>query len=339
MANGIKTIRDIAEIAGVSQSTVSKALNDRPDIGAKTRDRILQIASEQGFTPSIFGKGLKQRNTENVGVIFIRESQPLSGNPFYSRVLEGIEAELALNNYNLVLHLLPENGIDQPPKMIRDHYIDGVILVGVIRQAYIEKLQSYGIPIILVDPKREFPDHSQVLIDNEQGAYTATAHLIRKGHTRIGFISGELDRQSFKLRYDGYIKALRGAGIPFNKTLVRSFGLEQGYDHVKELMKLRQPPTAIFAANDINALNGYRACQDLGLRIPEDVSIIGFDDIDLGRFAAPALSTIRVYKEELGSMAVRLMLKQIPDSSVKPVTVMIPTRLVERESVTEFINA
>jgi len=338
MANGTKTIKDIAEIAGVSQSTVSKALNARPDVGAKTRDRILKIADEEGFTPSIFGKGLKQKLTENVGVIFIRESQPLSGNPFYSRVLEGIEAELALNNYNLVLHLLPETGIDIPPKMIRDHYVDGVILVGVIRQAYIEKLKTYGIPIILVDPKREFRDYGQILIDNEHGAYEATNHLIKNGHQRIGFISGELDRLSFKQRYDGYVKALRGAGITFNKSLIRTHGLEQGYEHVVDLMKLRNPPTAIFAANDINAINGYRAFKDLGISVPEDVSIIGFDDIDLGRIATPALSTIRVYKEEMGSMAVRLMLKQIQDEDGKPITVMIPTRMVERDSVRSLVE-
>ncbi len=333
MVNATKTIKDIAELAGVSQSTVSKALNARQDVGPKTRDRILRIARAEGYTPNGFGKGLKQKITENVGVIFCRESQPLSGNPFYSRVLEGIEAELALNNYNLFLHLLPESGISGPPKMLRERYVDGIVLVGNMRHDFIAQMREFNLPIVLVDPKTNFDSCSQILIDNEHGAYEATQYLIKAGHRRIGFISGDLERASFKQRFDGYSKALRAAGIPMRQDYVRAFGLERGYDHVKELLSMDDRPTAIFAANDINAVYGYRAIKEMGLRLPEDISLVGFDDIDLGKIASPPLTTIRVYKEELGSMAVRVLLRKIKEDDQRPITVMIPTRLVERESV------
>lgn len=327
------TIKDIAKLANVSQSTVSKALNRRPDVSEHTRNRIVEIAEEHHFIPNAFGKGLKRRTTENVGVIFCRESQPLSGNPFYSRVLEGIEGELAINNYNLVLHLIPENYKVDLPKMVRERQVDGLILVGVLKQDFINSIVSKNIPVVLVDPKILTENMSQILIDNEHGAFIATQYLIRLGHRRIGFISGDIERLSFKQRYDGYVKSLKYGNVPFNSELISTGGLEQGYEHVKKLLGLEQRPTAIFAANDINAIYGYRAIMDLNFRVPDDISIVGFDDIELSRISAPPLTTLRVYKEEMGSIAVRTLIKIINSEIERPVTTLIPVKLIERESV------
>ncbi|MBN2356383.1 LacI family DNA-binding transcriptional regulator, partial [candidate division KSB1 bacterium] len=199
------TIKTIAKEAQCSVSTVSKALNGRPDVGEETRQKILEIARKHQFYPNAFGKGLKRKHTENIGVIFCREFQPLSVNPFYSRVLEGIEAELAINNYNLVLHLLPEVYTGEMPKMIREHQIDGLILIGVLHQEFIDHVEALHIPAILVDPKITSDSFHQILIDNEHGAFEATQYLILKGHRRIAFISGDLERQSFRQRFDGYL--------------------------------------------------------------------------------------------------------------------------------------
>ncbi len=327
------TIKDIAKLANVSQSTVSKALNSRPDVSEHTRNRIVEIAEEHHFIPNAFGKGLKRRTTENVGVIFCRESQPLSGNPFYSRVLEGIEGELAINNYNLVLHLIPENDKVDLPKMVRERQVDGLILVGVLKQDFINSIVSKNIPVVLVDPKILTENMSQVLIDNEHGAFIATQYLIRLGHRKIGFISGDIERLSFKQRYDGYVKSLKYGNVSFDSELVSTGGLEQGYEHVKKLLSLEQRPTAIFAANDINAIYGYRAIMDLNFRVPDDISIVGFDDIELSRISAPPLTTLRVYKEEMGSIAVRTLIKIINNEIERPVTTIIPVKLIERESV------
>lgn len=327
------SIKQIAREANVSPSTVSKALNQRHDISEQTRKKILEIAREHNFVPSALGKNLRQNKTENIGVIFCRESQPLSGNPFYSRVLEGIEAELAINNYNLILHLLPNEIQCAIPKMIRERQVDGVILGGVMSTAFMERLASMKIPAVMVDPKIVIKDISQVLIDNEHGAFQAVQYLIDHGHKRIGFISGDLDRLSFIQRFKGYKKALSFNGLKFEETLVRTGGLEKGYEHTEELLKLENRPTAIFAANDINAIFGYKAIKDNQLRIPEDISMIGFDDIELSKIASPPLTTIRVYKEELGSLAVRQLLQVVNKEAGHPVNALIPTRLVERESV------
>jgi len=327
------TIKDIAKLANVSQSTVSKALNDRPDVGSETKEHILKIAEQHNFLPNASGKALKMKLTENIGVIFRRDDNPLSSNPFYSRVLEGIEAELAFNDYNLVLHLVPEHKIPVLPKMVRERQVDAVVLVGIKHEAFVRQLQQAHVPVILVDPKTEISNCSQVLIDNENGAFLATQHLIESGHERIGFISGELSRWSFKQRLDGYLKALRYHNLSVEEELIKAGGLEAGYELTKSLLMLPHRPTAIFSANDINAIYGYKAINEFGLKIPEDISVAGFDDIDLSKMAIPPLTTVRVYKEELGSVAVRNLRQLLQDKNTGYTTTIIPVRFIKRESV------
>lgn len=332
------TIRDIAKAANVSLSTVSKALNNRHDVSQGTRRRILDIADELNFHASTFGKGLKNKRTENIGVIFCRESRPLSLNPFYSRVLEGIEAELAINNYNLVLHLLPEVYHGEYPKMLKERHVDGVVLVGVLQENFIHQLSNDKIPTILVDPKFATDNFSQILIDNEHGAFLATQYLIKHGHTKIAFISGDLDRESFRQRFIGFKKAMNHHRLKVEQDYVQIGGLEEGYEQVDALVKMKDRPTAIFATNDLNAIYGYKAIKDNGLHIPEDISMVGFDDIAMAKMTTPPLTTIRVYKEEMGSIAVRILLKIVKKTIINPITTLVPIRLIERDSVTPIIK-
>ena len=327
------TIKDIAKLAGVSQATVSKALNNRPDIGLVTKSKILEIVKEVQFSPDAFAKSLKNRCSENIGVIFGRVTSPLSGNPFFSKVLEGIEAEIAVNNFNLILQILYNRYTDQLPKMVRERRVEGLILVGIFDKRFIDAITEKNIPIVFVDPKENMPHFTQILIDNEQGALLATQYLINAGHERIGFISGDTARMSFRQRFEGYRKALIYNGIELRDNFVKTGGIEKGYEHVKKLL-MHESLTAIFAANDINAIYGYKAIHEMGLRIPDDISIIGFDDIELAKISSPPLTTIRVYKEELGSIAVRTLLRIIKKEIHETATmVVIPVKLIERKSV------
>ncbi len=332
----MSTIKDIAKLANVSVSTVSKALNARADVSERTRKKILQIAEQINYDISRLRRDSPLVKSKNIDVIFCREEKPLSLNPFYSRVLEGIEGELALNHFNLVLTLLPNKENVLLPEPVIHHEVDGIILVGVFSQNFINKIKKVKLPVVLIDPKIVVEEFTQVLIDNEHGSYTATQYLIQKGHRRIGFISGPLERQSFFQRFVGYKKALEFHGIPVEKELVQTGGLEEGYQNTRRLLKLPQPPTAIVSANDINAIYGIRAIQEAGLKVPDDISIIGFDDIELAKMSSPQLTTIRVYKEEMGSIAVRLLIQQLKCEINKPVTSIVPTRLVERNSVKEL---
>ncbi|MCP4414144.1 MAG: LacI family transcriptional regulator [Gammaproteobacteria bacterium] len=327
------TIDEIATIAKVSKSTVSKALNNRADIGKETKKRILEIARQHEFIPHPFGKGLKSKITENIGVIFCREVLPISANPFYSRVLEGVEAETAINNRNLMLQFGTEGRIKDVPKMIRERQIDGVILIGNMTFDFIDLIKSKNIPLVLIDPQFETDSCSQIVMDNEHGAFLAIQYLIKMGHRRIGFISGDINRLSFKQRYSGYIKAMKQYSLDIDNDLIATGGMENGYEYTKKLLSAEEPPTAIFSTNDTNAHFGYKAARDLGLKIPEDISFIGFDDIDMSHMISPPLTTIKAYKEELGSIAVRVLLKKIEKSEIRNHTNIIPVRLVERDSV------
>jgi len=326
------TIKDIARLANVSQSTVSKALNNRPDIGETTKRKVLEIAEQHNFIPNAAGKALKKRFTENIGVIFRRDDNPLR-NPFFSRVLEGIEAEIAFNHYNLVLHLMPDYKKPELPKMVRERQVDGIILIGTKNKTFVEELKKAKVPTVLIDPRANIPGCPQVLIDNENGAFLATQHLVEHGHHKIGFISGRLDIPSFQQRLNGYKKALKYYNISFNENYIKSGGFEEGYSWTKQILEQPERPTAIFAAHDINAVHGYRAIHDLGLRIPQDISVVGFDDIDLSRMASPPLTTVRVYKEELGSVAVRNLRHMIFEETMIHTSTIIPVRLVKRNSV------
>lgn len=326
------TIREIARIANISPSTVSKALNNRHDVSDNTRKKIFDIVDKYDYKPNPYKKAPKQTANENIGILFCREDHPLSDNPFYSRILEGIEAELAINNYNLVLNLINRKQFTDLPKMIREKHVDGIIIIGVLDKGFIKKLNEIDTPIVFADPQIELKERSQVIIDNEHGGFMATQYLINKGHRKIGFISPSLDRLSFQQRFEGYLKALKFYHIPINKNLIRTGGLENGYLQINMMLK-KDRPTAIFATNDLNAINGYKAIYENKLKIPNDVSVIGFDDIAMSKFSVPSLTTIRVYKEELGSIAVRTLLKTINGEITSPVTTIVPTKLIERESV------
>lgn len=329
------TIEKLAELTNVSKSTVSKALNDRPDVSPATKRKIQKVAKEYNFMPNAAGKSLKSKVTKNVGVIFTREQHPLSNNPFFSRILEGIEAELAINHYNLVLNIIQENSVNELPRMIQEKSVDGLILIGIFNDQFIEGVLQSKIHVVQVDPKRDYSSFSQVFIDNEHGAFLATQYLINHGHKNIGFISGELNRLSFQQRLDGYLKALKHYRLASDETLIECGGIEDGYDQVKRIIK-RNRPTAIFVTNDLNALMGYNAIHDAGLRIPEDISVIGFDDIWSAKVAKPPLTTIRVYKEEMGSIGVRTLLKTINGEIDSPVNTIVPVRLIERQSVSKM---
>jgi LacI family transcriptional regulator len=326
------TINEIAKLANVSKSTVSKALNNRSDVGEETKIKIQQIARQHNFTPSAIAKGFRKRVTENIGVIFRREERSLSGNPFYSRVLEGIEEEALPTEYNLLLHLVPDS-LSDLPNIARKKQVDGILLIGTHNKMFVENLRESQIPMVLVDPGMLVDGCYHVLIDNENGAFMATKYLIESGHQKIGFISGDISRLSFFQRLQGYLKALQHHHIPVSDCLIKNGDMEKGYELAKSLLATDHPPTAIFASHDINAIHAYKAIQDLGLKVRDDISVIGFDDIDLSRMVTPNLSTIRVFKKKLGSLALQKLHKIMNGEKQVPVNSVVPVELVERDSV------
>ena len=336
MKGGVKiavTIRDVAKRARVSISTTSRALNDSGPVKEETKARVLKAAKEINYTPNAIARGLVTRKTGNIGFILPANVKNGTSNPFYSRVFEGIEAETRERNFHLIFSILDENEEDFP-RMVKEKNIDGVIFASKISERFILQLKKRGIVLALVDHAIEQGNIDSVVIDNFNGACKMVNHLLKLGHRRIGFIRGPQNRPSFIQRFEGYKAALKKAGLEYDKRIVWEADLDfdNAYKIMKRKIKIQPFPTAIFATTDIVALATAKVIREEGLRIPEDVSLAGFDDILQARQAHPPLTTIRVFKREMGRIAVRKLFENINGIIKKPSQTVILTELVVRDS-------
>lgn len=331
------TIYDIAEKAGVSHTTVSRIINNRDasiKISAKTRGKVLKVIRELNYQPKVF----RGRKTGNFGILFSREvlHKPIS-DPFYSGVLEGVEEEMANQGYNLLLSGLDAETIakSEMPQIVSRGYVDGVVVLGNIKEAYIRNLQSKEIPLLLLDNDVKDAEVLSVMSNGEKGAYIATKCLIEKGHRKIGYLRAKSDSPSFTKRFAGYKKALAENGIAFDKNLVVTsiaWG-ERGYDAMEKLMKKKiSGLSAVACSNDLLAIFALKYLSENGISCPGQFSIIGFDDIPSCVHVSPSLSTVMVNKQEMGRQAVRMLKDLVNGEELEEKKVIIDAKLVLRES-------
>jgi len=340
------TIRDIAEIAGVTPGTVSRALNDSPLVNEKTKARILGIAKEINYTPNLVARRLSIGKTFAIGVIV-----PFFTRPSVSQRLDGVVSVLSNSNYDLVIHDIenPHQRTIGFQDMLRERRIDGALIVSMpIVDEDIEFFRNSPIPLVFVDRKDPgLAEFNSIIIDDINGGYQATKHLIELGHTKIGFIGDNtelktnphngMDTNPFRFtssrdRYQGYQKAMAEAEIPIEPLY---YG-EDEHGHVQarnlalKMLQLPDPPTAIFAASDTQAFGVIQAARKLNISIPEDLSVIGFDDIQAAEFMQ--LTTVRQLMYESGSTGVELLIDAIDGKQEEPVTISLPTELIVRNT-------
>ncbi len=323
------TIHDVAKKAGVSPSTVSRVLNDRPGISEETRARVLQAARELGYIPDMSARSLASGRTMTLGYI-IHPRHTLAPHSFYGEVLMGADEEARRQGYHVVF---AAEGDVRIPNMVQQNRVDGLILAGCdIPRETIVALKLQGIPIVLVDNHVE--KVNSIVIDNVGGAYEATKHLIELGHRRIAFVCEWFGDLSFAERFEGYKKALADHGIPFDEDLIAE-GLPRqprtGYVAAQRLLE-KATPTAIFAANDLVAAETLRVLRERGLRVPDDVAVVGFDDGEVALHTVPPLSTVRVFRKEMGALAARRLLDILENPDQPPTHIRVFTELVVRES-------
>ncbi len=323
------TIRDVAQKAGVSPATVSRVLNERPGISEETRARVLQAARELGYIPDIAGRSLASKRTMTIGFL-IHPRHSMGPHSFYGEVLMGADEEARKHGYHVVF---AAEGDTKLPSMVLQNRVDGLILAGCdIPRETIIALKHQEIPLVLVDNHVE--KVNSIVIDNEGGAYEATSHLIQLGHRRIAFICEWLGDLSFAERFAGYKRALADHGIPFDDTLVAE-GLPRqprtGYVAAQRLLE-KTTPTAIFAANDLVAAEAMRLLRDRGLKVPDDVAVVGFDDGEVAHHTVPPLSSVRVFRKQMGALAVRRLLDLFNDPDQPPTHIRVFTELVVRDS-------
>lgn len=333
------TLRDIAQQADVALSTVSQVLNNKPGVSADLRKHVLSVASEMGYRQKITVDAPLNSQLEVVGILTKRSNgERLEVNPFYSYVLAGAERECQRHNISLMyanVEVDETNRALSLPAMLLDQRVDGVIVVGAfLEETILDISRRSGQNIILVDAYTSGQSaFDSVLIDNYNGAKNAVEYLIAQGHEHIGLIgSNPKSYPSIYERREGYLSALRRHNLP---DYVEESLLDRG-DAIQATMRLmsRAPHlTAIFGCNDNVAIGAMNALHHLGKRVPEDISILGFDDIDLAQEMTPTLTSVHVDKVLMGAMAMRMLRDRAesPDRAVVKTT--ITTQLMLRESV------
>ena len=314
----ITRLKDIAKESGYSIKTVSRALNDHPDISAETKRKILKIANKYSYHPNLLAKGLRTRKTYTIGYII-----PDINNEFFAKVGIVIENEVRKYGYNILISFTRGESKHEIEslKLILSKRVDGVVLATVGEtEKYIEKiLDSYKIPIVVIDNKTDVSGLYFVLHDNVKGAYILTKHLIEHGHRSIACITGPLKETSGSERLDGFLKAMKESGIEVNDSFVKntSWDVEGGFKATFDLFNnAKLFPTAIFSANSVISIGIYKALKKLGMKIPIDVAIVSFDNFDFVEILDPPLTTLGSVEADIGKKVVEVLLGEINESPI-----------------------
>ena len=334
------TIKDVAKKANVSITTVSRVSNGSKGVSAKTRRRVMKTIKELDYSPSAMASGLKTRLSKSIGI-----AVPETIGDFYGEVINGIELTATENGYNLIIslnHHIVEEELSAV-NFFKAKKVDGAVLVTTSGDDdYVNSLIEEGYNIVLLDRDPHGLKVDTVKIDNFRGGYIATEYLLSLGHSNILFIEGVHYIDSSKERFNGYRRALKDKKIKFNPDFILSgdFFVESGYSSIKKYLdKYGLNFSAIFASNDQMAMGAIKALNDKGISVPNDISVIGFDDSYISPYIIPPLTTIKQRREEMGKVAAELLLDRISSHNNKertPRQIIIPAELIERESAISF---
>lgn len=332
MPNQKITIVDVANEAGVSFATVSRVLNNSAHVKPETRARVLSAMERLGFVANRQARSLAGGKTNCIGLLV-----PDLGTGYIGEIIRGIDAELTLRGIDLILYTTHRTASKEANYVanLATGMVDGLLLVLPRNPAdYVGTLTRRNFPFVLIDHQGTGQDCPAVGATNWQGAYEATEYLIKLGHRRIGFITGSMDLGCAQDRLAGYRAALRTYHIPEDPKLIYegTFFQPDGYAGASAFLDLPDPPTAIFASNDVMAMGAMDAIRNRGLRIPDDISVLGFDDIPQASLVRPALTTVQQPLEKMGRLAAQMLLDLLENPAQKVERIELPTKLIIRES-------
>lgn len=305
------TSQDVALAAGVSQPTVSRVLSDSPNVKPETRERVLKALRELNYVPDGLARALVTRKTGTVGVVV----EDIT-NPFYPEVVEALCSELAAVDYRMTLWNSGEAGEPGAIDAIRQRMIDGVIFTTATAESVVLKeAVRQGSPVTLLNRHVEGVDCDRVTADNVGGGKLIAEYLLDHGHERIGLISGLSTASTAVERESGFREGLKNRGVELDEPLRRQgdFSHRRSYEAMTELLQLPLPPTAVFCANDLSAFGALNAARALGMTVPEDVWVIGFDDIEMASWEAFGLTTVRQPIPEMARVAVEMLMQRLAD--------------------------
>lgn len=331
------SIKLISEATGFSPATVSNALNNKRGVNKETAAEVFRAAKEMGYIP-------ENRITKIKFVIYKRNGKIIDDTPFFKLLIDGVENECRKLGYEMVICNLDrrtEDYEEQVRWLIGDATAAVILLATELMDEDLELFRSAKCPFLIFDSFDSAMSFNGVLINNADSARVAVEYLMGKGHKKIGYLRGEFRIKAFRSRYMGYSRALNNHGITVDKqyTFTLDTTLEGSYRKMSEILQKKpELPTAFFADNDVIALGAMKALQEHGHRVPEDISIIGFDDLPFCEISSPRLTTIRVSKQEMGEVAVRRMHEMIREPEGIKLKIGVCTNFVERDSVKEIIE-
>ncbi len=331
------TIRDVANKAGVSVTTVSRVLNGKDDISEATLKKVLAVVQELGYASSLAARGMRSHRTHLIGLILHDVASLYS-----QEIMSGVNQAIAKIDKDLIIYT--SGGLDRENVAQHERYyvslLNGSITDGAIVVTPTATQFTTHAPLVIIDPNNESPDYPAIIATNQEGALAAMSYLTDLGHRRIGHIAGEMKLISANQRLQGYKDGLAATGIPLNEDLIEmgDYTTETAVICARKLLSLPERPTAIFAANDVSAIGVYQAARELGLQIPGDLSVIGFDNLREAAQLNPPLTTIDQSLEKMGIIATEMLVelvkgKSIPiDPAEEGHLYKIPTQLVIRDS-------
>lgn len=325
------TIREVAELAGVSISTVSHVINETRYVSPSVQARVLDAIEKLNYQHNRLASSLRNRKTHTIGVLL-----PNNANPFFAKILAGIEKACYASGYNFIMG----NARDDPERelsylgVLLSRQVDGVLLISTgAHEAALHLLAKRQIPVVMVDRTGITPS-DVIRTDNAMGGQLATQYLIGLGHRRISCITGPSFLTPSSERIIGYQQTMQQAGLPVRDDwiITGDFHQESGYQAVQQLLKLDELPTAIFACNDLMALGVLCALHEAGLSVPRDISLVGYDDIQMASYSVPRLTTIRQPSEELGQLAVERLVERLDNPQAPFRQDVLPVHLIVRQS-------
>ena len=337
------TIKDVARLAGVSISTVSRVANNASNVSPPIRKKVLRAIKALNYTPNIEARSLEARSLKNIAVVMGRTMDQAFSNPDFFVILQGITSTLVKQEYSTLLltDLKQSMELEHCIKLIRSGAVQGVIVVGsFVHDPLLSRLLEEDCPFVLIGYPPDNPDiyttpFNTVSTNDKQSAYQAVRFLLERGHRRIGLVHAPLSYAANRKRYDGYIEAITEAGLRIDHTLIASTSYEvsETVSTVTALLTVAHPPTAVFCTDDYKATGVLRAALGLGMRVPEDLSVMGHNNYQISELTTPPLTTVTVPMFELGRSAGEILMRKITDPSTPIENLFFPNRLLIRDTV------
>lgn len=328
------TINQIAKLAGVSTATVSNVINDkREKVSDKTRERVNQIIKEEGYILNRVASSMVTKRTKTLGLII-----PDITNPFFPELARGVEDFASANDYTVIL-CNSDNKLEKEEsyiEMLQEKMVDGIIITASRARLSLDgKLKDSSVPIVSVDREISGLDASgQIIVDNEEGEYTAVKYLLEKGYRKIVHLSGPMSLKTAQNRYKGFLKAYKEMGInPIeNHLYVGDYSTEWGYEASKKIIENKESVECFTCGNDLIALGVYRTMHECKIKVPDEIGIVGYDDIYMASIVTPALTTVRQPSYEMGYKAAELIINKILHGNSFKIERTLKAELVIRES-------